>query len=248
MTNQPELRYGRGFGDMTIIGDKKDDQKATDFLSKPINEQIIMALAWSEGCPVPEEVIEKYGLDGALARYGDVMFADKLILAEVKKHNPALHDKLTLTITRKAHEPVGAHESKHVPHSHSTMVVPPNTPWGFSLKRLLIDQFGQRKNERSTIRIQKGLEILEKVAKQRIGSPLEFLAVFAEKIIKADGEKTKILRDTLCQGHLNQHNLRNHYKRLVVELKKHSPTFLKEYKKLSTQDRVKFGIAEVSLK
>ena len=241
MTEKADKRYDREFGDMTLLGDKGEG-----FLAKPIDQQV-MEIAWSEGCPVPKKVVKKYGAETATKRYGEIVFADKLILEEVKKHNPSLHGKLTESVDRKPNEPVGVHETESVPDSYSSKVPPPDTPWGFSLKRILVDQFGTRE-ERTQERILKGLQILEDVASQDIESPLELVATLAEEIIKADGDRVQVMRNTLSKGHLDEQNFHNLYAELAEKIKEHSPSFQEEFNKLSDNEREELGIAEVNLK
>ncbi len=240
MTEKSDNRYNREFGDMTLLGDKGDN-----FFEKPIEQQVF-EVAWSEGCPVPQKVVKKYGAEVATKRYGEIIFADRLILEEVKKHNPNLHRKLTESVKRKPDEHVGVHEPESVPDSYSTKVPPPDTPWGFSLKRILVDQFGPRE-KRTAERMQKGLKILEDVASQDIESPLELVARLAEAVIKADGDKIQVMKNTLSKGHLYEQNFHTLYSELVRELKKHSLTFQEEYNKLTPEERDKLGIAEVDL-
>lgn len=236
-----ETRYDRRFGDMTLLGDRGDN-----FLAKPIDQQV-MEIAWSEGCPVPKKAVAKYGAETATRRYGEIIFADKLILEEVKKHNPKLHSKLIQSVTRKSGEPVGEYEAESVPESYSSKVPYPDTPWGFSLKRVLVDQFGKRE-ERTQERVLKGLEMLEDIASQEIDSPLEFLSILAEEVIKTDGDKIQVMKNTLSKGHLGEQNFHSLYAELAEELRKHSPVFQKEYNKLSDKAREELGIAEVNLK
>lgn len=236
-----DSRYGRKFGDMTLFGNE-----GGNFLEKPIAQQVL-EIAWSEGCPVPQKVVKKYGAETATKRYAEIIFADRLIREEVKKHNPSLHKKLTEGINRKPGEPVGVHEPQAVPSSYQEIVPPPDTPWGFSLKRVLIDQFGKRE-ERTQERILKGLEILENLATQKIDSPLEFLAKLAEEVIKTDGDSIQVMKNTLSKGHLDEQNFHALYAKLAEELKQSSPTFREEYNKLTPQERDKLGIAEVNLK
>lgn len=236
-----DKRYSREFGDMTLLGDKGED-----FFTKPIQQQV-MEIAWSEGCPVPKKVVKKYGAETATKRYGEIIFADKLILEEVKKHNPSLHTKLTKSIVRRPNEPVGIHEPDSVPDSYSTRVPPPDTPWGFSLKRVLVNQFGRR-GERTQERVIKGLKILEDVASQEIDSPLELVAKLAEEVMKADGDKVQVMRNTLSKGHLAEQNFHSLFAELAEELRKHSSLFQEEYNKLSGKEREELGIAEVNLK
>jgi len=234
-------RYDRGFGDMTLLGDKGED-----FFSKPIDQQV-MEIAWSEACPVPKKVVEKYGAETATLRYGEIIFADKLVLEEVNNHNHTLHNKLTKSVTRNPNEPVGVYEPESVPDSYSTEVPYPDTPWGFSLKRILVDQFGKR-DKRTTEKIQRGLEILEDVASQDIESPLELLAILAEEVIKADGDKVQVMKNTLSQGHLGEQNFHSLYAELAEQINKHSPTFQAEYNSYTPEKRDKLGIAEVNIK
>ena len=233
-------RYGRNFGDMTLLGDKGDN-----FFKKSIDQQVL-EIAWSEGCPVPQKAVNKYGAETATKRYGEIIFADRLIKEEIKKHNPELFKILITDVIRKPNEPAGEYEPESVPSSYSVKVPYPDTPWGFSLKRILVDQFGKRE-ERTKERISKGLEMLEKIASQKISSPLELLAKLSEEVIKADGDKIQVLKDTLSQGHLNEQNYYTLYDKLAEELKRHSPTFQEEYNKLSPEERKSFGIAELNL-
>lgn len=241
MPEKSNERYGRKFGDMTLIGDNGES-----FLAKSFDQQV-MEIAWSEGCPVPKKVVAKYGAETATNRYGEIIFADRLILEEVKKHNPSLHTKLTEDLTRNPNEPIGVHEPESVPDSYTTIVPYPDTPWGFSLKRILVDQFGSRE-VRTSERIQRGLEILEDVASRNINSPLELVAILAEEVITADGDKIQVIKNTLSGGHLGEQNFHDLYAELAKELRKHSPRFQEEYNKLSTKQRAGLRIAEVNLK
>jgi len=233
----PEEQFGRTFGDNKVLGDE-----GGSFSEKSLDEQVD-ALAWSEACPVKNYVIKRSGPEEAIKRYGEVIFARQMVLKTAEKHNPELHQALTVTLNRNFDEKVGVHEPTSVPESHLLVINSNSTPWGFSLPRILLDQFGKQKPDRQE-RMQKGLEILETTVKE-VHTPLEFVAVLAERMAAADADRDRVLRSTLSKGCLDEENTRQLYQDLRAELKQHAPTLWKRYTELDSQTREELGIATV---
>jgi hypothetical protein len=229
-------QFGRLFSDNKLLGDDYT------FPQKPINEQVD-SIAWSEGCPVKNRVVGNNGPEVARDRYGEIIFARQMILEEAREHNPQLYQDLTVSLTRNPNEPVGKHEPESVPQSHITTIDANNTPWGFSLPRILLDQFGKRDN-RTQGRIQSGLEMLEEIVKE-VHSPLEFMAVLAEQAVKADADIDTVLKSTLSRGYLGEENTHKLYHELAIQLQKHAPTLWQRYLELDIHQRTKFGIADL---
>ena len=55
MNEDSKIRYGREFGQGTVLGDHGDD-----FFQKPLEQQV-KEMGWSHACPVVDEVILNYG-------------------------------------------------------------------------------------------------------------------------------------------------------------------------------------------
>jgi len=128
MTEQygPDNRDGIKFGERKLLKD-------TDFLNKPLNVQV-KQLAWSEGCPVMNKVISRDGIESARDRYGEVIFANRIVLSLAEIKNPELSIQLKKSLKREISEPVGEHEPTSVPSSHLTEISTPNTPGVFCSK------------------------------------------------------------------------------------------------------------------
>lgn len=234
----PDKKFGRTFGERSLLGDNNKD-----FFKKPILEQV-SELAWSEGCPVRNKVINRKGPESARNRYGEVIFASQIVLAEAKEHNPELFFLLKQGLIRKEGEVVGEHESSSVPASHVTEISTSNTPWGYSLPRILIEQFGKGK-ERNQTRMIEGLEILESSIK-KTDSPISLIAIFSEGIVRNNPSITNsVLKQAFSKGYLEEENIFEIYGKLLEEIGKYAPTLYKRYNELSSEEKSEKGIAEL---
>lgn len=231
--------YGRTFGDNTLIGDQGDA-----FFKKSVTEQIL-ELADSEACPIPRSVIKRYKEDpeGARDRYGEIVTVRKLILETTQKLNPELYTELTRPLARNVNEPVGTYEPDAIPPEYIQEMTANNTPWGFSLPRILLDQWGKGEL-RTQERALKGLTILEQSINTAT-TPLEFMAVLANKAVHAGADIDAVLKSTISKGKLDDDNVRTLYQNLGKEMKTHAPTLWKRYLELTPVERTSRGIANI---
>lgn len=233
-----DSRSGINFGERRLL-----PETDTNFINLPLEDQV-KHLAWSEGCPVMNKVIDRAGLKVARDRYGEVIFASRIVLSQAELHNPELSIQLKQGLKRKDREPVGEHEPTSVPMSHLTEISTPNTPWGYSLPRILVEQFGN-KSERNQGRMQKGIQILERSIK-KADSPLSLIAIFSNNVVKAfPSIIDSVLKRTFSSGYLKEENTFELYGELLTEIKKHSPMLYKRYTELSSEEKADKGIAEL---
>lgn len=234
----PKERYGRKFAENTMLGDTNEN-----FFEKSIDEQVD-EIAWTEGCPVKDAVKKRNGPEGAKKRYGEVIFTREVIMDEVKAHNSDLFPIMNEDIRRNPNEPVGEHEQTSVPADYLTMIPMTNTPWGYSLPRILVVQFGSGK-DRTPEKMIKGLQILEKSIKDS-KSPLELIARLANNITNKNSLITDaVLKQAFSKGHLGEQNDFHLYQELLGEIKKHAPKLYKRYLELSLEERAEKGIASL---
>ena len=231
--------YGRTFGDNTLIGDQGDA-----FFEKSVTQQIL-ELADSEACPIPRSVIERYKKDpeGARDRYGEIVTMRKLILETTQKLNPELYKQLTKPLARNPNEPVGIYESDAIPPEYINEMTANNTPWGFSLPRILLDQWGKGEL-RTQKRALKGLTILEQSINTAT-TPLEFMAILANKAAHAGADMDAVLKSTISKGKLADDNVETLYRALGKEMKAHAPTLWNRYLELTPDERTSRGIANI---
>jgi|GEM_PF-2000198 len=231
--------YGRTFGDNTLIGDRGDA-----FFEKSTMQQIL-ELADSEGCPIPRSVIERYKKEPEAARdrYGEIVTMRKLILETTQKLNPKLYEQLTKPLVRNSNEPVGTHETDAVPAEYINEMTANNTPWGYSLPRILLDQWGKGKL-RTQERALKGFTILEQSI-STASTPLECMAILANKAVKAGADIDAVLKSTISKGKLDDDNVTTLYRELEKQVKTHAPMLWKRYQALTPDERTSRGIANI---
>lgn len=234
-----ELHYKRTFGDNTLVGDNGDN-----FFNQSIQEQI-RSVGFSEACPIVGQVIKRYGttLENARDRYAEIVFTRSLLLDTVHQINEPLYQQLVKPVPRNANEPIGVHERTAVPKQAANEISPNNTPWGYSLPRVLLDQFGTRE-QRTDKRVLKGLTLLETSAK-KAKTPLEFLAVLTNNVAHADADIDTILHSVVSKGKLGEDTVYTLYQKLLSELKIHAPKVWDRYQELTPEERLKRGIANI---
>lgn len=238
-----DIRAGRVFGDGTLLGDRGENFLSKNQPPEKIRQQAL-ELAWSHGCPIPNELIPLYGAREIRNRYGECNFWYKSwILPRTRELNPELHKMLAKPFSRLINEPVGKHEPVSVPGSHLEQMSMMSTPWGYALPRVLIEQFG-RCDSRNRDRVMKGLDVLDEVIKNSV-TPMQFVAKLSEAVVLTDADPHKVLGHTLAREILEEENCSNLLNVLVSILNMEAPTLMQAYWKLNTQERKNLGIIEI---
>ena len=181
----------RSYGDSRLTGGNEK------FFDQPLTAQL-EELAFSHGCPIPREVVLNYGggrkgTESAIQRYAECNFVFReIVLPYAETLNPALHARLSAEYPLAMGESAQAPEHPaRVPKDYGRVLSGAATPWGYSIPRILIEQFG-RGEERTRDRYVRGLDVLEEALKVS-SSVEELVARLAEVSCQANAKPEAVL-------------------------------------------------------
>ncbi len=227
------------FGHGSFVGQIMSEP---EFFDLSHQEQARIA-GWVDGCPVVEELIDPAntapgrGPENMLQRYSGVNFWFGYIAREVEDHNPVLGDQLMAPLVRHTLEPVGKHEPESVPDSYETEMYPMNTLAGYALPRIFLEQLGDGEPAEVADRMVRGLQALEEAIPEA-ESPLELLALVGEGLVKTgDVTPEQVLKHSLSQGWLGEHNATRtivEFQDILTEL---APTLWGAYQGLGDEEK-----------
>jgi hypothetical protein len=214
-----------------------------DFFDLPLEERV-HRMAWSDSCPIVEEVVQERGLEASEERYGQLNKWFRIMVHEAEQHNPDLAHQLVTPLPRRPDEPVGKYEPDSVPSNHAEFIAPMSTIYGWALTRILLEQFGLDKKIPKSAkqeRMWRGIATMHdaiKVARD----PYELLARMAEGIACADVDPKDVLKNILRIDWYREHNARNQVTALTRTLADVAPTVWKAYLAMPSTVKAQRGI------
>lgn len=233
-----ELKGGREFGRSATLG-----PEGTDFLDKPLSEQVI-EMGWSHACPVVDEVIKEYGPEWTLKRYAECNFVFGLIVESAKDLNPDLYRQLTTPTPRiEGEKPGREFKPELIPDNFYKEMSPLSTPWGYALPRVIIEEMGRGENnkDRTQKRILKSLNLIDKTVKSS-KTPIELLVKMSEAVVKLDANPKDVLSHVLANGILIEEGTKTMFDEIKSRIDRFAPVLRETYNAMSEEDRKAAGI------
>lgn len=202
-------------------------------------QQRLEVLGWFDACPNPNAIAKEYGLNWTLNRYLNCNFWGAYIINDARKINPSLAEQLMTSIPRPSNEQPVGYDPQLVPALYTKTVSPGTAPWGYAASRVLIEETG-RDWKIGEPKVKKAQVLLEE-SLQSTSSPAEFLAVFADKVTKADADPTKVLGHVFAVE-LQQEGVLFLVHKVVNEVKNKAPQLWNHYLSLTPEQRQAAGI------
>lgn len=242
-------RFGREWGDNTLIGNGDQGASFVDDLAEGYWEHIARTLGFSEACPVVPSLIIQRGSEPMARRYAEAITWRKVFINELE--NAGRNDLANQLVTAKRRREPGVYDKGWVPVEHARYIEGTESLAGWSLPRLTIAFHGHDEK-----RMHEAMVIIEQsaiMAKEKYFSIREFLVYFANKIATHAHEKynqpaTDFLRQLLSKGKLHQDNLHEEFE-IVYEYMKNmqeESVLWDAYQELSEEDCDELGIACIS--
>jgi hypothetical protein len=216
----------REFGDSRLLANNEDFFKQSPY-------QQAIELSISHGCPIPDDVIKAYGggelgEKKAIERYAECNFIYRhCILPEVKEINPELYSKLSSDFVTDAGRILQGSE----------------TPWGYTIPRILIEAFGAEDEGRAE-RFNKALEIIGPVAKVST-SPEEFSAKLAAGALNCGTSRDKLISQLLPVELLSPYPCLSYLEKVLASTATHANILYLDYLGMSLTECRKGGIADL---
>lgn len=229
------------FGKGSFIGKISRGQ---GFFSLPVREQAKI-IGWANSCPVTDELTDPdnpnlgRGPEAMRERYAEVNFWFGFILDEAQRLSPGLHQQLIKTVDRQLDEPAGKYEPENVPSWHEEKISPMGRLSGYALPRIFIEQLGTHKGanrQEIRARMMRGLDVLED-AINRASNPIDLLALVGEGLIKADCSPKDVLKHSLSQGWMAEHNSPSAIQNYKEVLQDKSPELWQAYTLMTQQEK-----------
>lgn len=207
-------------------------------------------LGWVAGCPVVLELIDLgnteagRGAEAMVERYAQVNFWFGEIQRRVEGIKPELGHELIKPEHRNG-QPRGKHEAQSVPEVNKHFIPPMGRLAGYGLSRVMIEQLGRKPDiskDEAQERLVKGLSELE-AATTEADSPLELLAIFAEKIAtRGDVPQISVLKHILPRGWQEEHNDIHTLKAFKAIMEEKAPHLWGTYKNMTDAQKFTLGL------
>ena len=236
MAKDESERYGRYFGDGTVLGDQGDT-----FFDLP-NARKVRILGWSHACPVVPDVINYYsqgksledGTKLAIGRYAECNFIYGVVVETAKRSNEGLYKLLTTSVERKDDEVVGNYIKGFVPKDHDLDMSPLSTLWGYALPRVLLELMGPN---RETVSVVKALNLLDAVVE--ISTTPEELVI---RLAEQTEDKKTALSHLFSKGVYLEENCEMMAVKMFELMYYEAPELLKTYQGLTSQEKADLEI------
>jgi len=238
-------RNDRMYADHILIGDNGDNFFSKSYLEKALDQ------GWSEGCPVAISLTKEptEGGRGAVImanRYGEVNFWFGYIVQTLNKTKPWLSYPLTSAIPRLPNEPIGKHDENWIPKKLNGFIL--NTPYGYSLPRVLINFINCNKEDHLIYakqnRLIRALDAFD-VAISNSKNIIELVVQFTNELVIRGGDEKLLIKNIIPNVKIKEDNCHTTYKEIARVMEHSTPNLWRTYSAMSSQERSELGIANV---
>lgn len=251
-----EFNYrGRELGDLKSIGDRPEDMMGV----RRWKDRVFLA-ARSQLCPIPDEVVNYYsleykkahpkarnpekirreGMKMAVRRYLQCNFVLKrLILAPIEESNQELYRAMLRPVSRvKGEYPNPNLKKQFLPDGFEREMQLGSTLYGYALPRILGVWFWENQEGDPQERISRGLEIVEKLSKQReIVSPIEFMVKLAERLVGVGADPERLLGHMLAKSFLKEEGCKTMFRQTIETMREKAPNLWRRYDQMTMEER-----------
>lgn len=204
------------------------------------------------GCPSVPSLVQERGADIMAKRYAEILLYYPMILDSVRKVQPDIASQIEGPLDRLPNEPLTVYDREWIPPENLTQIPGPETPWGYSLPRLVTAYTYESKTEGDTgDRLSRVLTYFDKTLAELTDEDNadSLLLTFAERLVtEGNADPKLILRRTMSQGKMIQDSFYTYFRRIVESMERYAPTLFSTYNSLDAQQRKNLGIANPFIK
>lgn len=243
----PLERNNRVYGDNAVFSPDAVNDK------KPKVEERARRLAWSNGCPLGENLIKPESEGGRGAEvmersYATVNFWGGWIQDILQEEGRGEWVKeLQGQTPRLASEPLGKHCPESVPQELETHMIGAGNPYSYALSRLLVTYLEEDRLTNTPLeRVLNADEDIRRAAGQAESIP-DFIAYFAGMLAwrmpSGLESHAKLIKQMLSVGKLAEDNCRSAYRKMANALMRRSLLLGQTYRGLRSEHLSDLGIA-----
>lgn len=201
-----------------------------------------LLIAQSAGCPIPQEVISRKGLEAAGRDYAVInqIYRDSLRL--VARTNPPLFIAIDAQARRLPGEEVGCFEDQAVPKSHLKFIAPKARIYGFASSRLIRDAASLNGDKLP------GISSMESAITQAAATSeteAQWLAKIADQALIAGVEVPKIFGYLYSSSQYREEQTMSDFVKIAQAVSLHTPYLDREFGRLLPLEFPLHGITQI---